>query len=135
MPKPRALVFDSWAILAYLEDEPSAGKIADLIADAHEGGTPMKMSVVNAGEVWYIIARRTSPADANWALRLIEEIGIAFVDADMPLTKLAAGFKVKGNISYADCYAAALAKREKAALLTGDREFQQMEKEVRIIWL
>lgn len=135
MPKPRTLVFDSWAIMAYLEDEPSAEKIADLIADAHEDGTPMKMSVVNAGEVWYIIARRTSPAEADKALRLIEEIGIAFVDADLPMTKLAASFKVKGNISYADCYAAALAKREKAALLTGDREFQQLGKEVRIIWL
>lgn len=135
MPKPRAFVFDSWAIMAYLEDEPSAEKIADLIADAHEDGTPLKMSVVNAGEVWYIIARRTSPAEADKAVRLIEEIGIAFVDADLPITKLASSFKVKGNISYADCYAAALAKSEKAALLTGDREFRQLEKDVRMIWL
>lgn len=135
MPKPKALVFDSWAIMAYLEDEPSAEKIADLIADAHDDGTPMKMSVVNAGEIWYIVARRTSLSEADRALRLIEEIGISLVDAEWPLTRVAAGFKIKGNISYADCYAAALAKREKAALLTGDREFQQLEKDIRIIWL
>lgn len=121
--------------MAYLEDEPSAEKIADLIADAHEDGTQMKMSVVNAGEVWYIIARRTSPAEADKALRLIEEIGITLVDAEWPLSKAAASFKVKGNISFADCYAAALAKREKAVLLTGDREFEQLRKDIRIIWL
>ena len=29
-------VFDSWALLAFLEDEPSAGKVEDLIAQAND---------------------------------------------------------------------------------------------------
>ena len=29
-------VFDSWALLAFLEDEPSAEKVEDLIAQANE---------------------------------------------------------------------------------------------------
>jgi hypothetical protein len=51
--------------MAYLEDEPAAVKVADLIADAHEENTPLFMSVVNAGEVWYAIAREASVADAD----------------------------------------------------------------------
>ncbi len=57
------------------------------------------------------------------------------VDADIELTRIAARFKAKGGISYADCFAAALAKHNKATLLTGDHEFEQLEKEIEIVWL
>ena len=49
--KPKALVLDSWAVLAYLGGEPSGQKVADLIADAHERDIPICMSGINAGEV------------------------------------------------------------------------------------
>jgi len=55
--KPKALVFDSWAVLAYLGDEVSGQGVADLIASAHENRIPMYMSIINAGEVWYILGR------------------------------------------------------------------------------
>jgi predicted nucleic acid-binding protein len=38
-------------------------------------------------------------------------------------------------MSFADCFAAALAKQHKALLLTGDLEFKQVEAEVTINWL
>lgn len=135
MKLPKLIVLDSWAIMAYLEDESAAPKIADLIADAHENGIPLLMTVVNAGEVWYIVARRADIAEADRTVRLLQEIGIKFVDADWPLTRIAAGFKVRGNISYADCYAAALAKQKKAHLLTGDDEFRPLEGDISIYWL
>ena len=90
---------------------------------------------MNAGEVWSIVARRTSAAEADRTLRLIEEIGVRLVDVDAPLTRIAAGYKVKGKISFADCYAAALAKQRKAVLLTADPKFKQLEDEVSILWL
>ncbi len=121
--------------MAYLEDEPSAERIADIISDAHDNGVPLMMSVVNAGEVSYIVARRTTAAEADRTIALLQQIGIKFIEADWPLTKIAAGFKVKGNISYADCYATALAKHNNATLITGDREFKQLEKEITINWL
>lgn len=135
MRKPRSIVLDSWAIMAYLEDEPAGEKVADVIADAHDDGTPLLMTVVNAGEVWYIAARRTNAAEADRTIALLQQIGIEFIEADWPLTKIAAGYKVKGNISFADCYAAALAKQTRSALHTGDREFEQLEGEVSIVWL
>ena len=43
MPKkPKSIVLDSWAIIAYLEDEPAGEKVADIIVDARAG-----YSVVN----------------------------------------------------------------------------------------
>lgn len=38
-------------------------------------------------------------------------------------------------MSYADCFAAALAKENRAELLTGDKEFEQLEGEIKIAWL
>lgn len=121
--------------MAYLEDEPAAEKVADVIADADDEGTPLLMTVVNAGEVWCIIARRTSSSDADRALGLLRDIGIKFINADWPLTELAARYKVNGRISFADCYAAALTKQMKATLLTGDPEFTQLNGEIDILWL
>lgn len=133
--KPKALVLDSWSILAYLEDEPAGQQVADIIADAHESGALLMMTVVNAGEIWYITARETSEGEADRALTELAQLGIQFLDADWELAREAARFKVKGKLSFADCFAAALAKENKADLVTGDLEFRQVEGEVKVHWL
>ncbi len=133
--KPKALVFDSWAVMAYLGDESSAEKIADIIADAHDDGIPLLLTIINAGEVWSILAREASLVEADRALHELRQLGIEFVEADWTLTREAASFKAKHRMSYADCFAAALAKQRKAALVTGDKEFQQIEQEIQITWV
>lgn len=136
MPKkPKAIVLDSWAMIAYLEDEPAAEKVANIIADAHDEDIPLLMTVVNAGEVWYIVARQTSTTDADASIKQLRDLGIQFVDADWVLAKDASYFKSRNKMSYADCFAAALAKQRKAQLATGDYEFKQIENEVAINWL
>jgi predicted nucleic acid-binding protein len=133
--KPKAIVLDSWAVIAYLEDEPAAERVADIVADAHEEGIPLLMTVVNAGEVWYIVAREASAADADASIKQLHDLGVEFVDADWELSKQAAYFKSKNKMSFADCFAAALARDRKAHLATGDPEFKQVEPEITINWL
>jgi predicted nucleic acid-binding protein len=133
--RPKSIVLDSWAVLAYLGGEAAGQEVADLITNAHEHRTPMAMSVVNAGEVWYILAREISEAKADSAINDLIGLGIEFADVDWPLTRTAGIFKVRGKMSYADCFAAALAKQRKADLVTGDKEFKQVESEVNIHWL
>jgi len=133
--QPKAIVLDSWAVLAYLEDESSGPKIADLIGAAHEHGIPLLMSVVNAGEVWYILAREVSETAADKAIDGLRLLGIEWVDVDWNLAHVAATFKAKHRMSYADCFAAALAKTHKAELATGDKEFKQIEDNIKINWV
>lgn len=133
--KPKACVLDSWAVLAYLDDENSGQKVADLVTDAHESGIPLYMSVINAGEVWYIIAREVSEPEADKALAELAHLGIELVDADWSLTRTAGTYKAHHKMSYADCFAAALAKDRKAGLVTGDKEFRQVEDEIQIQWI
>lgn len=133
--KPRAIVLDSWAIMSYLGNEPSAERVADIMADANEEDVPLFMTVVNAGEVWYILAREVSVAEADSSIRQLRQLGIKFIDADWDLAHEAAGFKSKHKMSFADCFAAALAKQKKAHLITGDKEFSQVEAHISITWL
>src|SRR5438067_2295242 len=57
------------------------------------------------------------------------------LEADWDLTKEAARLKSKYPVAYADCFAAALAKREGGRLVTGDPEFRRLDKEISVIWI
>lgn len=128
-------VLDSYALMAFFENEPGADFVRGLIHRAVESDLNLLMSAVNVGEVWYSIARTNSAEIADRYVREIEGLGIEVVEADWPLTRQAAAFKASGNVSYGDCFAAALAKLRKAELVTGDKEFKALEGEIKIAWI
>ena len=133
--KAKAYVLDSWAVIAYLEDEPSAEQVEELIATAHEEQIPIYMSVVNIGEVWYTLAREVSEEEANAGIKMLSDLRIQFENVDWELTQEAARFKSQNKMSYADAFAAALAKVKKADLVTGDNEFKPLDGQIKISWL
>jgi len=134
--KQKAVVLDYWAVLAYLEDEPAADGVEAILEEAHDAGIPLLMTVVNAGEVWYSVARIQSErhADEN-VLKELGDLGITLVDVNWGLTRQAAAFKRHGRIAYADCFAAALAMQNEAPLVTGDPEFKPLEAQISILWV
>lgn len=132
---PEKRVLDTYAVMALFNGEASAGHIENLLFDASQGKVELLMASVNLGEVWYCIARKASPALADHYTNELMALSVTIVDADWPLTHAAATIKARGNISYADSFAAALAKLQGAVLLTGDPEFKQLENEIEIEWL
>src|SRR4030066_508459 len=119
--RPHTVVLDSWAVLAFFEGEPAGSTVSELISEARDQDEPLLMSTVNAGEVWYIIARAVSEPEADQAAESMRKMGIEFVDADWPLTRTAGTFKANHRMSYAACFAAAVAKRRKAGLWAGGK--------------
>lgn len=128
-------VLDSYALMAFFEDESGADLVRELIMKAEESKVNLLMSVVNLGEVWYSIARTNSLEVADQYIGEIRGMAIDIIDADWQLTRQAAAFKVSRNISYGDCFAGALAKLKKAELVTGDKEFKSLEGEIKISWI
>lgn len=128
-------VLDACALMIYLEKEPGYEKIKELFVEAAESGKNLLMSAINWGEVLYILVRKYGIAEAEEIQHIIETFPIEFVSADLSLTKQAALYKAKGNISYADCFAAALAKLYKGEVVTGDKEFKAVEWDVRVLWI
>ena len=133
-PAPKK-VLDTFAIMALFNGESGADQIENLLFDASQGKVELMMASINLGEVWYCIARQASPNLADHYTDELMALSIEMIDADWPLTRAAAAIKVRGNISYADSFAAALAKLHGAALVTGDKEFKQLENEIAIEWL
>ncbi|MFN2110117.1 MAG: type II toxin-antitoxin system VapC family toxin [Anaerolineae bacterium] len=128
-------VLDSFAILALINGEQGSDVVADLLNRAQTDEAKTLMSWVNVGEVAYIVERRSGVGQVYQVLGNLETTKIDFVDADRTLTLAVAHLKAQYPLSYADAFAAALAVREKAILLTGDPEFRALEKELTIQWL
>jgi predicted nucleic acid-binding protein len=92
--------------------------------------------MVNWGEVYYVALREYDEEYANKVLHAMKNMPIEIVEVNRELTMLAARFKAKGGMSYADCFASGLAKLKKAAeLVTGDKEFREVENEIKIRWI
>lgn len=133
--KGLARVLDSYSLIAYFEGEAGKDEMIQIFATARDSDRLLLLSVVNWGEVFYITLREAGRQWADHVARLISTLPIEIVPADLELARQAAEFKASKRMSYADCFAAALAKSRKAELVTGDKEFRQIEDEVRIHWL
>src|SRR5580692_3812004 len=128
-------VMDSWAIMALFNDEKEADAVEKILEQARAEKHKLLMSVVNWGEVYYSVIRGASVEMAEEKLKEMAAIPIEIVDADQHLTRQAAFYKATYKMSYADCFGAALAKARNAEFITGDPEFQEVEKEIKINWL
>src|SRR6266566_5642229 len=127
-------VLDSWALIAFFEDEPAAEEVEKLLQQAADEKHRLLLSVVNWGEIYYNTMREVSQEAAEQKAQEIVSLPIEIVGVgdDLTLARQAAIFKATHNLAYADCFAAALAKARKADLVTGDPEFKALEKEIKI---
>lgn len=129
-------VLDAFALLAYFQREPGYEKVVQLLESAAARECRLAMSVVNLGEVAYIVERGRGLEAAYEVLARVDRLPVDMVDADRNLTLMAAHLKARWPIiAYADCFALALAQREGATLVTGDPEFARAEEMVAIEWL
>jgi ribonuclease VapC len=130
-----ATVLDSFALLAFLRGEAGDDRVAALLEKAGERDHPLHMSEVSYAEVKYIVIRKDGAQRWEEVARDLPTLPIEFHPATRELADLAADFKSRVSFSLADAFAAALARRHKAELVTGDPEFKQIEGEIKIAWL
>jgi ribonuclease VapC len=130
-----AFVLDAHAIVIYLNGEPGAGVVASLLRRAEAGTARLGLTTVNAGEVLLAQERIGGAAASHRSLDLLQVLPIDIVPIDLELASRAAYLKLRGGISYADCFAAALAYRDDVPVVTGDPEFGRIEDVVQVVWL
>ena len=128
-------VLDSHALLAYAEGESGAKEVADILKEGLADKAELYQSVINWGEMYYIALREGGKERAELYRETFARYPITIVEANKELTLQAAHFKANYKISYADAFAAAVAKNRKAVLVTGDKEFKSLENEIKINWL
>jgi predicted nucleic acid-binding protein len=129
------VVLDAHPLVAFLEHEPGARAVAALLTRATAGEVLLHITTVNAGEVMLAIERTRGAEACHDTLDLLQELPLDLVVADLELAARAEWFRLRGGLSYADCFAAALAHKLAARVLTGDREFERVANLVEILWL
>ena len=128
-------VLDSFALISYIEGEKGAKIVANILKEALTDKAEIFMSVINWGEIYYIVLREQGKEVAELYLKTINRYPIKIVDVDKSLTLEAANVKAFNKMSYANAFAVALAKIQKAKLVTGDKEFKAIENKVKVVWI
>ena len=106
-----------------------------LLAQAASGTIELWMNMINAGEVYYRLAKRHGAGAAEQFLADLEaSLPVRSVAPDRALILNAARLKSRHAISYADAFAAVTALENQAALVTGNRELRAV-KELKLDWI
>jgi ribonuclease VapC len=130
-------VLDSWALVAFFEDEPAASQVEEVLDQASTNQHRLFLSAINWAEIYYSTMREVSQEAADRHAEIIAQLPIEIVGLtdDLQLARQAAIYKARHRLSLADAFAAALAKEKRAELLTGDPEFRVLEGEIKLHWL
>ncbi|MBI2891461.1 MAG: type II toxin-antitoxin system VapC family toxin [Nitrospirae bacterium] len=132
----KTLVLDSHALLAYFEKDAGWEAVSQLLQEASEERCHLVLSAINWGEVYYITLREYGEEYARKVAQTLSHMPVEIVDATQELALHAARLKARGGLSYADCFAAGLAKMKKhSVLVTGDKEFKRVADEITIHWV
>ncbi len=128
-------VIDSWALMEWIQGQPGATRVAKILEHASSGGVELLISMINVGEVYYLLAKRLGPEHAEDFLDHFPALPMRSVVPDAAGIIDAAKLKGIYPISYADSFAAALAIRERAPLITGDPEFKRLSRILKLDWV
>lgn len=131
----KSSVLDSYAVLAFLFQERGHDKIVSLFEKAAEADKTLLIAAPNWAEFRYMTERKVGITKWREARDKLLGLPIEIVPVDQELAEMAGEIKATKKMSLADCFAAALAKQQKAEIYTGDPEFRAVEHEVKIIWL
>ena len=128
-------VLDSFGLLAYFGGEPGESQVKTVLERAATGQIEAYLSVINLGEVSYIIEREQGASATRRALAAIDQLPIKLIEADRRMALAAAHVKAHHPISYADAFVVALAQQMQATILTDNPEFGKTEHLVAVEWL
>ncbi len=131
----RKYVLDSYSLLAYAENERGADDVGNILIKALDNKAELFLCAINWGEMYYIALREGGKERAELYKNTFARYPITIVEANEELTLQAAYYKAFHKMSYADAFAVALTKMKKAQLVTGDKEFKTLEKEIKIRWI
>src|SRR6266487_2642958 len=76
---PDLKVFDAWALLTWLLNQPAAVQVEALLQKADQGEQEIVMSWINVGEVYHMAARKVDQAKAEEFLKRLPSLPLRLV--------------------------------------------------------
>lgn len=123
------IIFDSFALIAHFRKEEGSDQISKLLSEIAIGEREGFISVINVGEIYYMLHRKAGKVNAEKSLSIIKTLPLTIITADFETTYQASQLKSNFRISFTDAFAASLTIEKKGTLITGDPEFKSLRKE------
>lgn len=135
-----SVCLDSFALLAWFQDEPGAPVVEEhLAAAASDEASHCYISNLNLGEVFYRIARTRglALAESFWTGVGRPAFPVTPVEVTRRRIRDAAVLKARHPIAFADAFAVQLGIEKQLPLVTGDPEIGALrgKEPLELIWL
>jgi predicted nucleic acid-binding protein len=129
-------VLDANAVLRYfgVSEGQGTNKVRALFEQAERGQARLSMSVVNLGEVFYVLLKHVGEPRARHYIQVLQHVA-TMVEADVALALGAAEMKHNYKLGYADSFTAMLAVTLKATLVSADPGFEKLGKALKWVRL
>jgi predicted nucleic acid-binding protein len=129
-------ILDSSAILRYLDDQPGAARVSDIIKSHLAGRCEAIISALHWGEVAGITCKFHGRQAMDLALSRLHAFGLAIVSADADRAVRASLVNLKRGIPYVDAFGVELAADSgERVLVTADFDFKPASRDVTIEFL
>ena len=128
-------VLDANALLDLVEAGPGFEKVEQLLQAALRNQASVLISVLNWGEVFYLLWQRRGEEKARQGISNLSRLPLQIVDVGFSQALQAAELKATHKIPYVDSVAAALAILHQAILVTADRDFEKLGRNFPIMWI
>jgi predicted nucleic acid-binding protein len=124
-------VFDTSALLTYIEDEEGSENVESLLIRAEKGEVIICVAFVSLTEVFYITMREKDESEAMNRVNLIQSLAVRIVESNEKLNMSAGSLKAKNPISLADAYVLAVCREHNGTLIHKDPEFEKIVPKVK----
>ncbi|MDR7523172.1 MAG: type II toxin-antitoxin system VapC family toxin [Armatimonadota bacterium] len=128
-------VLDTSAIVAFLGDEPGAGRVERLLRGVQAGQHEVLACSITLMEVFYTALRTKGEDEAVRLLALVRAWPVAWVYPDEKALLQAGRVKAAHRLSVADALIAAVARLGGATLVHKDPEFEALRGQVGLLSL
>ena len=129
------VVLDSFALIAYLQGETGKSQVESWLRQSERGSVELYLSLINLGEVAYILERDVGLEKTRETLGALDELPITIVDVNRQRVLAAAHIKAQYSVAYADAFAVALAQELDAPLVSRDPELSAVESVITVDWI
>jgi predicted nucleic acid-binding protein len=119
-------VLDANALYRFLTGGSGADTVNRLFKEARDAQQPLRMSVINWGEVYYTIAKAEGFAETARVMDRVKLLPLAILDAGEAVTVRAAQLKAGHGLPYADCFAAATAGNDEVLVTSDAKDFKKI---------
>ena len=119
-------VLDANALYRFLTGGPGADTVNRLFKEARDAEQPLRMSVINWGEVYYTIAKAEGFAETARIMNRVKLLPLAILDAGEVVTAKAAQLKAGHGLPYADCFAAATTAKDDVLVTSDAKDFKKI---------